>query len=182
MADWSSLLALGLSVAVAMAAASTGAIFKPGTWYERLAKPAWTPPNWAFPVVWSTLYLAMAISAWLVWKAGGRTALPVLAVYGLHLLLNAGWSWIFFGLRRLDLAMAELTFFWLSILAVIVLFAGFSTIAAWLLVPYLAWVSIAGFLNWRLLVLNGPRGVTPSPMAATDSRRTTLHGASPPAN
>lgn len=182
MADWSSLLALALSVAVAMAAASTGAIFKPGIWYERLAKPAWTPPNWAFPVVWSTLYLAMAISSWLVWKAGGAAATLALAVYGLHLLFNAAWSWIFFGLRRLDLAMAELTLFWLSILVVILLFAGFSSTAAWLLVPYLAWVSIAGFLNWRLLMLNGPRGANPSPAASTDSRQTALHGASPPAS
>lgn len=182
MTDWSSLLALGVSLAVAMAAASTGAIFKPGDWYRRLEKPVWTPPNWAFPVVWTALYLAMAVSAWLVWKAGGWAAVPALAVYGGHLLLNAGWSWLFFGLRRLDLAMAELVAFWLSILATILLFAGFSATAAWLLVPYISWVTIAGLLNWRLLALNGSRGAGWAPPAPGESRQTSLRGASPPAN
>lgn len=181
MADWSSLLALAVSAAVAMAAASTGAIFRPGDWYERLEKPSWTPPNWAFPVVWSALYLAMAVSAWLVWKAAGPAALLPLAAYGLHLLLNAGWSWIFFGLRRLDLAMAELVVFWASILGVILLFAEISRPAAWLLVPYIAWVTIAGLLNGRLLALNGPRGLGWQ-AASADSRQTPLQSASPPAN
>lgn len=153
-----SLGALGVFAALAFAAASSGAIFKPGAWYAGLRKPAWTPANWIFPVVWSLLYCAIAVSGFLVWQAAGWSAWPALAVYGAQLFINAAWSALFFGFKRLDWAMAELIVLWLSIAATIALFAPISTVAAALLVPYLAWVTIAGALNWRLLQLNGPRG------------------------
>ncbi|WP_448581043.1 TspO/MBR family protein [Thermaurantiacus sp.] len=172
-----SLVALGTSLGVALAAASTGAIFRPGDWYGRLRKPLLTPPNWAFPLVWGLLYTLMAVSAWRVWLAGGPAASAALAVYAGHLLLNAAWSWLFFGLKRIDLAMAEVVAFWLSILAVIWLFAPFDRIAAWMMVPYHAWVTVAAILNWRFLALNGPRGLR----AEADAPRTAWSGASPPA-
>ena len=139
-------------------AATTGAIFKPGEWYAGLAKPPWNPPNWLFPPAWAVLYVSMAVAAWLVWREAGfaGAALP-LGLWFLQLGLNAAWSWLFFGLKRMDLALAELVVFWLTILGTIVAFAPVHAGAAWLLVPYLAWVTFAGWLNFTLLRLNRDR-------------------------
>jgi len=104
------------------------------------------------------LFCAIAVSGWLVWEAGGLAAWPALTLYALHLLVNAAWSFLFFGMKRLDWAMAEVICLWLMIVAVIAAFAQFSTPAALLLTPYLAWVTVAATLNFRLLRLNGPRG------------------------
>jgi benzodiazapine receptor len=139
--------------AASFGAAATGAIFRPGDWYRRLDKPPWRPPDWLFAPVWTMLYASIAVSGWLVWRAAGieGAALP-LAVFALQLLLNAAWTPLFFGLRRPDLALVEIVMLWGSIAATIVLFYPFSAAAAWLLVPYLAWVSFASALNasiWR---------------------------------
>jgi tryptophan-rich sensory protein len=131
--------------------ATSGAIFRPGDWYENLAKPPWNPPNWLFPPAWTLLYIMIAVAGWLVWRrAGFAGAGLALAVYGVQLLLNAGWSALFFGLRRPDLAMAEVVLLWLSILATILLFAPIHATAAWLMVPYLAWVTFAAVLNYAI--------------------------------
>jgi tryptophan-rich sensory protein len=111
-----------------------------------------------FPVVWSLLYTAMGVSAWMVWLAGGIAALPVLLLYTVHLGVNAAWSWLFFGRQRLDLALIDSVLLWVLIAAIIIGFASFSLVAALLLLPYLAWVSVATALNFRLLQLNGRRG------------------------
>lgn len=155
----SSMIALAVSFVVTFAASASGAVFRPGDWYAGLRKPRWTPPNWAFPVVWSLLFCAMAISAWLVWETAGVAAWPALALYGGHLLVNAVWSFLFFGLKRLDWAMAEVVCLWLMIALVIAAFWTVNVAAALLLAPYLAWVSVAAFLNFRLLQLNGARGM-----------------------
>ncbi len=144
------------------ATASSGAFFKPGPWYEGLAKPSWCPPNWAFPVVWTTLFCLIAVSGWLVWRAGGGWS-PALTVYAIHLALNALWSAIFFGMRRLGLALIELVVFWCSILATMILFYPISPLATWLLAPYLLWVTIAGFLNFSFWRLNAGPAVRSSP-------------------
>ncbi|WP_135212080.1 TspO/MBR family protein [Vitreimonas flagellata] len=154
----SSISALAIFFVASFAAASTGAVFRPGAWYASLRKPKWTPPNWAFPVVWSVLFCAIAVSGWLVWEAAGLAAWPALALFGAHLVVNAAWSFLFFGLKRLDLAMVEVVCLWLAIAALIAVFAPISATAAVLLVPYLAWVSVAAMLNLRLLQLNGSRG------------------------
>ncbi len=156
----SSIITLIVFFVLSFAVASTGTVFRPGAWYANLRKPGWTPPNWAFPLVWSALFCAIAVSGWLVWEAGGLTAWPALALYALHLLVNSAWSFLFFGMKRLDWAMGEVICLWLMIVAVIVAFAQFSTPAALLLTPYLAWVTVAATLNARLLQLNGPRGST----------------------
>ncbi len=131
--------------------ATSGAIFRPGDWYENLAKPPWNPPNWLFPPAWTLLFIMIAIAGWLVWRrAGFAGAGLALAVYGVQLLLNAGWSALFFGLRRPDLAMAEVVLLWLSILATILLFAPIHATAAWLMAPYLAWVTFAAVLNYSI--------------------------------
>ncbi len=142
------LVSLALFLLLCFAAATTGAVFKPGAWYDSLSKPSWTPPDWLFPVAWSVLYVMIAVSAWLVWREAGLAGAAVpLAVWGVQLVLNAAWSWIFFGLRRMDLAFAEVVGLWLSIAACIVLFAPISPTAAALMAPYLVWVSFAAALN-----------------------------------
>lgn len=150
--DLTSILGLiGFGAACALAA-SMGSIFRPGDWYERLDKPAWRPPNWAFAPAWTILYLMIAVSGWLVWRRHGfaGATLP-LAIYAMQLLLNMAWTPIFFGLRRPGFAFAEILLLWLAIVATIVSFAPLHA-AAWLLVPYLAWVTFAAALNfsvWR---------------------------------
>ncbi len=150
-----SLLSLAAFVVINLAAASTGGIFKPGHWYQGLAKPPWTPPNWAFPVTWSILFILNAVSGWLVWQAAGTAAALPLAVYGASLVINALWSALFFGLRRMDWALVDVGLLWTSIVCVIALFAPVSLVAAALQLPYLAWVTVAGLLNLRMLQLNG---------------------------
>ena len=137
-------------------AAALGAIYPPGEWYAGLVKPAWNPPNWVFGPVWTLLYFCIGLSGWLVWReAGWRSAAPAFAVYGLQLILNAAWSWLFFGLHRPGLAFAEIVVLWLGILATVLLFKRLSRPAAWLLLPYLCWVGFAGVLNLSLWQLNG---------------------------
>lgn len=147
----SSILALLGFLAASFLAASSGAVFRPTEWYAAIEKPRWTPPNWVFPVVWSVLYLAIAVAGWLVWRKVGLAPLPF-GVFAAQLVLNAAWSALFFGLRRPDVAFAELVLLWLTIAATLVLFAGIDGVAALLFVPYLAWVTTAGALNlsvWR---------------------------------
>ncbi|MDZ4690372.1 TspO/MBR family protein [Terricaulis sp.] len=156
--DVSSAIALAVFFVASFAAASTGAVFRPGVWYANLRKPKWTPPNWAFPMVWSVLFCAMAVSAWMVWEVAGISAWPALALFAAHLIVNAIWSFLFFGLKRLDLAMVDVVCLWLMIAALIAVFAGISAFSALLLAPYLAWVSVAAALNFRLLQINGARG------------------------
>ena len=145
---------LGLAgfIAAAGVVASSGALFKPDEWYRTLRKPFWTPPPWVFPVVWTPLYLMIAISGWLAWQAGGLATLPF-AFYAAQLGFNAAWSGLFFGMRRADLAFVDLILMWFTILVTLIGFAQVSEAAAWLLAPYLLWVTIAGALNlsvWRL--------------------------------
>lgn len=148
------ILALLAFVAANMAAASSGAIFKPGAWYASLRKPGWTPPNWAFPVVWSVLYLANAAAGFLVWREAGWAAWPALSLYVVSLGFNFAWSLLFFGLRRMDWALWEVSGLWLSIAATLLAFAPISPWAAALIAPYLAWVSVAALLNLRMVQLN----------------------------
>jgi tryptophan-rich sensory protein len=148
-------LALAGFAALNVAAASSGALFRPGNWYERLRKPAWRPPNWLFGPAWTVLYSMIAVSGWLVWRqADWSGAGLALTVYIAHLAVNAAWSGLFFGLRRPDIAFAGIVVLWLSIALTILLFAPVSQTAAWLLAPYLAWVTFAGALNFSIWRLN----------------------------
>lgn len=157
------LLALLGFFAANFAVASSGAVFRPGPWYEALRKPAWCPPNWVFAPAWSVLYVLIAISGWLVWREAGLAgAAPAFTAYALQLILNAGWSAIFFGMKRMDLALLELMLLWLSIVATIIGFSAHHAGAAWMLVPYLLWVTFAGMLNYAMLIRQ-PRGVKANP-------------------
>lgn len=160
-----SILALFGFIAAVFVAASMGAVFKPGAWYERLAKPAWRPPNWLFAPVWTALYLMMAVAAWIVWgTAGFAGAGLALGAWFVQLTLNLVWTPVFFGLRRPDLGFVVIDALWLAIAATIALFAPVSLLAAALLVPYLAWVTFAAALNLAIWRMNpdGGASVTPS--------------------
>jgi len=156
--DLISLLGLFGFFAANVAAALSGAFFRPGEWYRGLAKPRWNPPDWLFGPAWAVLYTMIAVAGWLVWREHGVFgAAAALAAYGVQLLLNAAWSAIFFGLRRPELAFAELVVFWVAILVTVVLFWPLQRIAALLLLPYLAWVAFAGVLNLTLWRMNAGR-------------------------
>ncbi|KAB2660890.1 MAG: tryptophan-rich sensory protein [Verrucomicrobia bacterium] len=136
-------------------AASLGAFFMPGEWYARLKKPSWNPPGWIFGPVWSSLYTMMAVAAWLVWKRGGFAAQRrPLRLFLVQLALNGAWSPLFFGLHRPGVAFAEILLLWLSIVTTLTAFRPVSRVAAWLLAPYLAWVTFAAVLNFMLYRLN----------------------------
>jgi benzodiazapine receptor len=146
-----SYIPLGAFLALVFVAASSGALFQPGVWYANLNKPSWTPPNWLFPVAWSVLYLLIAIAGWKVWQVEGIKA--ALIVWGISLLINMSWSYIMFERKEIGLALVDLIFLWISIVAFMVLAWPVSQTATYLFIPYLFWVSIAGALNfsvWRL--------------------------------
>jgi len=157
------ILVLAGFIVACLMAASMGAIFRPGVWYEQLAKPTWRPPNWLFAPVWSVLYLMIAVAGWLVWREAGfaGAAIP-LTIYAVQLLLNAAWTPIFFGLHRIGMALAEMGLLWISILATITLFAPIAPLAAWLFVPYLAWVSFAAALNFSIWRRSRPAASRPT--------------------
>jgi benzodiazapine receptor len=147
-------LALVGWLALCFGAASLGAIFMPGEWYAALKKPSWNPPSWIFAPVWTALYTMMAVAAWLVWKCGGFAAQRrPLALFLTQLVLNATWTPLFFGLHRPGIAFVEIVLLWLAIAATVAAFRPVRRVAAWLLAPYLVWVSFATMLNlalWRL--------------------------------
>lgn len=149
-----SLLNLAIFVAAVVVTGASGAIFRPGAWYAGLRKPSWTPPNWLFGPAWLALYIMIAISGWRIVEALGwaGAALPM-ALYGAQLVLNFLWSALFFGLRRMDLAFVDVAALWAAIVGCMIVFHPIDPVAAWLLAPYLAWVSFAAALNfvvWRM--------------------------------
>lgn len=141
------LLCFGVSVLGGMV---TAPALRP--WYESLAKPPWTPPGWVFGPVWVILYPLMAIAGWTIWREG-RSRVAVL-LFLLQLALNAAWPWLFFGLRRLDWAFADIVALLIAIVATIAVFYRLRRRAALLLVPYLAWVAFAAVLNFAIWRLN----------------------------
>lgn len=126
------------------------------TWYAALARPAVSPPAWVFGPVWTTLYTLMGIAAFLVWRRGfeKREVRHALGIYAAQLALNAAWSYVFFGRQSPGGAFLVIVLLWVAIVATIVSFARVSKPAAWLLAPYLLWVSFAGYLNYAIWMLN----------------------------
>ncbi len=148
---------LVLFLAVVAAAAGVGGMFTArsvGTWYRELARPNWTPPSWLFSPVWTALYALMAIAAWWVWLVAGRCAGWALAAFFVQLVLNTGWSAIFFGLRMPGWAFAEIVVLWLAIAITALLFARHSKFAAVMMLPYLAWTGFAAVLNFAIWRMN----------------------------
>ncbi len=123
------------------------------TWYPTLNKPSWTPSGATIGAIWTILYTVMGIAAWIVWRRGSGGRQRPLEIYALQLLLNAGWSALFFGLRSPGLALLEICILWLAILATSLTFWKVSKLAGVLMVPYLIWVGFAGVLNaliWKM--------------------------------
>lgn len=137
------------------AAVGAAASVQAGSFYSALVRPDWAPPARVFGPVWTTLYVLMAVAAWLVWRAHGlRAARVALGLFVAQLVLNALWSWLFFVWHLGAWAFADTLLLWLLIVATIVAFWRISTWAAALLVPYLVWVSFASVLNYAVWQLN----------------------------
>ena len=143
-----------VSIFVCLAAGLVGSIFTtpaiPG-WYATLQKPSFSPPNFLFAPVWTTLYILMGISLALILNKKNKTAIIFFVV---QLVLNSLWSILFFGLKSPKLAFVEIIFLWLAILITILKFFKISKLAGWLFVPYLLWVSYASVLNLTIVKLN----------------------------
>ncbi|MEM8552470.1 MAG: TspO/MBR family protein [Pseudomonadota bacterium] len=154
MEDWTLLIAFfGANLAVAV----TGAVFLPGEWYESLEKPPWTPPNWLFGPAWALLYALIAYAGYrfTLDAQPGQLALP-LTLYGLQLVFNGAWSVLFFGMKRMDLALIDAVLMFVAIAATMVAFYPVSPLAAVLLTPYLLWVGFATALNYSIVRRNTP--------------------------
>lgn len=144
--------ALLVFAALVFAAAIVGSMFEPGEWYAELNKPEWTPPDWLFAPVWSLLYIAIAIAGWLAWKNSANwSSFPVI-LWGIQLVLNALWSWIFFGLHNPFAAFVNIVILLAAILLFI--FRVNSTLAAILFTIYALWITFAAILNFEVMRLN----------------------------
>ena len=126
-------------------------------WYSTLHKPSFNPPAWLFAPVWTAIYIMIAIAAYFVWKRrdGGSVYYKTVSIYTLQLALNFSWSIVFFGGHHIFAALIVILLLWGSIVFNIVYFGKFNTAAAWLLAPYLLWVSFATALNFSIYLLNG---------------------------
>lgn len=152
-------LGLPVWIIIAYLPSATAAFVDTGAWYDSLAKPAWTPPSWVFGPVWTLLYLLMGIAAWRVWAMHGldnRGTRLALGLFLVHLILNAAWTWLFFGLHMLSTAAAEIVVLWAMILVLVVLFWKRDHLAGALLVPYLLWVTYAVTLSIGFAIMNPP--------------------------
>ena len=125
-------------------------------WFDSINKPSWNPPSWVFAPVWTTLYLLMGISLWLIWKKDAEQSIKskALLFFAAQLFLNFWWSIIFFKFHSPALAFLDIVLMIILILITIFKFAKLSRLAAWLLVPYVAWVSSASILNYTIWSLN----------------------------
>lgn len=155
---WLPVLAAGAAaIVVAMLG---GTMTDIGPWYQSLKKPDWQPPDWAFGPAWTVIFALAALSAAFAWRDapthGAREW--VIGLFAVNGVLNVLWTALFFRLHRPDWALIEVVLLWLSILVPLLVFARYSRPAALLLVPYLAWVSFAAYLNYTIVALNGPFG------------------------
>jgi tryptophan-rich sensory protein len=127
-------------------------------WYAGLHKPSFSPPNWVFGPVWTLLYAMMGIAAYLIWLKQGKAVnvarTRALFVFGVQFALNILWSWLFFGLKSPVLGLTGIFMLWLAILATITTFRQISKPAALFLLPYIIWVTFAGFLNGAIYLSN----------------------------
>ena len=159
--SWEDAFKLIVSIVASFAAGGIGSLFTfkaIPTWYQGLKKPPYTPPNWVFGPAWTTLYILMGISVFLVWQKGLVTNGAVLAftLFWIQLSINAFWSIIFFGMKSKGGGVITIIILWLFILATIITSFQVSTWAGVLLIPYIVWVSIASYLNIGIWVLNRP--------------------------
>ena len=121
-------------------------------WYQALVKPPGTPPPWVFGPVWSVLYLMMGVA---LGRLIHRRAWQAVVVFGLQLVLNLAWTPVFFGMQESGLALAIISAMWLGVLSTMLLALKVDRVSAWLLIPYLTWVTYASYLNAGFFWLNG---------------------------
>jgi benzodiazapine receptor len=150
---------LVVSIVACQCAGLIGSVFTTPnipTWYAALEKPFFTPPNWLFAPAWITLYVLMAVAAFLVWRKGlGEEGVRcALTVFLVQLVLNALWSVVFFGLHSPFWGMVVILALWVAILVTIIKFFRLSVAAGSLMLPYILWVSFASALNIAIWVLN----------------------------
>jgi translocator protein len=148
-----------ISILIPLLVGSTAGFFTSSGvngWYAAANKPWFNPPNWLFAPVWTTLYIMMGIALFLVWKTNADKTVKqtALILFAVQLTLNFFWSFIFFKTQQLGWAFAEIIAMWIMILLTILWFGKISSTAAWLLVPYISWVSFASVLNYALWKLN----------------------------
>ncbi len=151
---------LVISLIIPQLAGLIGSVFTTSSvtgWYSTIVRPELAPPNWIFGPVWTILFVLMGVALFLVWKkedSQKKKVKAALHLFTAQLILNTLWSIIFFGFQSPGWALVEIAFLWLSILLTIIAFAPISRRAAWLLLPYLAWVSFASYLNYSIWMLN----------------------------
>jgi tryptophan-rich sensory protein len=144
-----------LAVSFIAAAIGSAASIQAGPFYTQLVRPEWAPPPGLFGPVWTVLYALMGIAAWLVWRVGGfRAARTALTLFLVQLVVNALWSWLFFGWHLGALAFADIVLLWVLIVATLFAFWRIRPLAGALLIPYLLWVSFASVLNYSVWQLN----------------------------
>jgi translocator protein len=149
---------LVISCGVPLAVGFGGSFFTANSmdWYKTLNMPAFNPPGWIFAPVWTILYLLMGISVFLIWKKGfaEKAERIALACFVFQLFLNAIWTPIFFGIKQPLIALVDIILLWLALAATIIYFYKVSKVSAFLLVPYIMWVSFAAVLNAAIYMLN----------------------------
>lgn len=157
--DLSNIVKLVISILASFAAGGIGSLFtfkSIPSWYAELKKPRYTPPNWLFGPVWTTLYIMMGISVFLVWRSGltMNGVLLAFTLFWIQLVINAFWSIIFFGIKSKGGGVITIIVLWFLILATIIASFQVSVWAGALLIPYIVWVSIASYLNIGIWLLN----------------------------
>jgi len=149
------IISLILTISVGALAGFITAGESSGEWYVNLAKPSYQPPSWLFSPVWTILYILMGISFYYVWKKPlSRERNIAITIFLFQLLLNFLWGIFFFSLHAPFLALIDIVMMWIAILLTIFSFSRLSKTAAWLLVPYILWVSFATVLNWDIWRMN----------------------------
>jgi len=125
-------------------------------WFQTINKPAWQPPNWVFGPVWTALYILMGISFYLIWQspAPKNTKRIAITLWIIQLVFNFFWSFIFFKKHQIDWALGEILVLWFFILLTMLFFGRIRSLAAWLMVPYISWVTFASLLTYTIYQLN----------------------------
>lgn len=148
------LIAILIAVAVGMIG---GLATEIGPWYLELTKPAWQPPDWLFGPMWTMIYIFTGMAGVRAWRRGnGRQRGLFMSALTINCVLNVFWSILFFYLKRPDIALIEVALLWLSVVGMAVITWPYAKRSSFLLLPYLTWVSIAAYLNWTIVKLNGP--------------------------
>ena len=154
----SNIIKLSISLLLPLAVGAVAGIFTSrsvSTWYATLNRPSFSPPNWVFSPVWTSLYILLGISFFLIWKENSSIYKNLaVKVFSIQMLLNFLWSFIFFYLNMIGIALIEIILLWMSIAAMIYLFYKTKPIAAYLNIPYLLWVTFATILNAGYYFLN----------------------------